>query len=508
MQPNNATQIISFINRILNHTIPCIKNVDGFLKFIDPVDEREISTHYGVTHMAASLMIFGEYTNNKSLFVLGEKLLTSFLKRWTLFSKKQEFHNDFNNFALCLIYNYTSCDAEIKKEIKDLVISTSDSSHDTINWIPMRWYVNHCRFAWTKDKNYLKKCASFNRLIQSATYPDGFVDDRLPKGTSFNLQYDVSTISTLQFLNINNIEFDISKQFGALLNSVFPDGDINYFGRGTNQIFAWGPWVYLLSSSGSDELSRALSFLKNKIGSMLENNNLMLNNSSGKDKCLWWDYHHCSVYTAHFLLWLVLSLKDMDKRIVEPKLITDGSSGINIFRDDNFFVVIFKGRKEYLAERGPSVVAIWTRENGNVVKGEFGPWLGSFGNNHCSCGYTIMNFCGLFEKKQYPISFKNLLLRKLFHKGLFSYKETIKPVFVDTRIVHENGKLFVVWTAKKHRKLFFSIPTMCENFHYELYVNDEQVSLKKRIRFENQYSWVNLQQSDVKRGKEWKLMIE
>ena len=131
-----------------------------------------------------------------------------------------------------------------------MVLSTPDSNNPTINWFPMRWYVNLIRYKWTSDEKFKLACDKCSTDIRAATYKDGFIDDRLPIGLSFNLQYDVATVAVLQYLRSNGENIDISVELGALLNAVAPDGDINYFGRGTNQIFAWGLWVYLLSSAG------------------------------------------------------------------------------------------------------------------------------------------------------------------------------------------------------------------------------------------------------------------
>ena len=42
------------------------KGIDGLERFIDPNDNVEISAHYGATHAAAALIIFGKKTSNES----------------------------------------------------------------------------------------------------------------------------------------------------------------------------------------------------------------------------------------------------------------------------------------------------------------------------------------------------------------------------------------------------------------------------------------------------------
>ena len=111
---------------------------------------------------------------------------------------------------------------------------------------------------------------------------------------------------------------------------------------------------------------------------MLENNNLMLNNWKGKEKYLWWDYHYTSVYTSHFLFWLVLSMVDYPKKPIQIKKSEFKDSGLIINKTSDYFISIFNGRKKYLAENGPIISAIWMKNYGMINKGLFGPWQGSF----------------------------------------------------------------------------------------------------------------------------------
>ena len=183
----------------------------------------------------------------------------------------------------------------------------------------MRWAVNKKRIEWKGDNNYQSTINKCKEIIFKATNADGGIEDRLPHGTSFNLQYDLATVSILQYLRVQGEPMDLSKELGFLLNAVAPDGDINYQGRGTNQIFAWGLWIYLLASSGNTkDLLTALNFLEPRLKKMLDNNNMMLNEWEGKEKYLWWDYHYASVYTAHCLLWLVMAYIDAYKAKITP----------------------------------------------------------------------------------------------------------------------------------------------------------------------------------------------
>lgn len=253
-------QINILIQNILSETLNWIqKGQDGLVYFIDPNDKKEISAHYGSTHMAASLILWGKHTSDCNLYDKGIALLESILSRWEFNKTLPEFHFDFNNFALTLVEPLV--ERNIKEKIRKTVCCTSDSKHNTINWLPMRWIVNSKRLEWTGDNIYKTKIDSYRKLIHEATNLDGGIEDRLPHGLSFNLQYDLATVAVLQYLNVHGEHFNLGKELAFLLNAISPDGDINYQGRGTNQIFAWGLWIYLLSTSQQNkELEQALNY--------------------------------------------------------------------------------------------------------------------------------------------------------------------------------------------------------------------------------------------------------
>ena len=228
-----------------NKCLEWVEEKSGETYFVDPLDHEEISAHYGATHAAASFLIIGKLNSDSNIEGVGKRLLISILDRWETSSKLPSFHYDFNNFALCVAYDYL--EGELRERVKCTVLSTPDSRHDTVNWIPMRWFVNKCRYEWTKNEKYQSACTICTEKIKSATYEDGFIDDRLPKGMSFNLQYDVATVAVLQYLRNHGEELDISKETGSLLNAVAPDGDINYFDNWGSSCFLFNKNFGLLS---------------------------------------------------------------------------------------------------------------------------------------------------------------------------------------------------------------------------------------------------------------------
>ena len=503
--------IKEMINQIINTCKFWVKEgEDGLLRFVDPIDGQEISAHYGASHVAVAFIMYGEYSGDNDLSKIGYELLSSIIKRWGKNVKLPGFHNDFNNFALCVIWDYfnknkvqnTYCD-----KIKELVLGTPDSNNPTVNWFPMRWYVNFFRYQWTGKTEYKKACDKCRADIKTATYSDGFIDDRLPVGLSFNLQYNIATVAVMQFLRNVEEKIDISCELGALLNVVAPDGDINYIGRGTNQIFAWGLWIYLLATAGKEtELELALNYLKDKVPLMLQNNNIMLNEWSGKEKFMWWDYHYCSVYTAHFLFWLIMADKQMKQYPVEEKKLSFGASGVRVYRGASYFVVTFTGRKEYLSEKGPCIVLLWTKREGILIKGTFGPWQGAFGRKYSPIDVTLRNYCGLMEVRQNKDYSTNRWFRKILHKLEYEISETIIPVFTDIQVINKNNSLEIVWTYTGNKKLMFS----CSSYKmadFKLYTEFGKEPLLYLMKIRNQYSWLDLLQSQRRKANIWTLRI-
>lgn len=516
MEKENIEMIKNSLNEMIKEILDtCVKWVklgeDEQLRFIDPIDGEEISAHYGATHAAVSFLIYGEKIHNDNVREMGDKLMDSILKRWKSSINLPGFHNDFNNFALCVAWDYLNKNNKNKKQakkIKKLVLETPDSNNPTVNWFPMRWYVNIMRYRWTGKEKYKSICDKCRENIKNATYKDGFIDDRLPVGLSFNLQYDLATVAVMQYLRSIGEEIDISLEFGALLNIVAPDGDINYLGRGTNQIFAWGLWVYLLASAGKEEqLQTALDYLRDRIPSMLKNNNIMLNKWPGQEKYMWWDYHYSSVYTAHLLFWLIMAENQMNMYPVEEKIVKPGDSGLRIYRDKDYFVVTFNGRKEYIAEKGPCVGALWTKNAGMVVKGTFGPWKGAFGNKYSPIEAVIRNNCGLYKVKQNKDFSQNRYLHKLQPYFEIAISEEISPIFTDIEIKVLKNEIRIIWKTKDSGRKLLSIPCIEDN-KMAVFVDGKETRLLNTSMIRNQYSWIKLYQTDIIKGNNWELRIE
>jgi len=499
------------IKKIIECLIPiCFgwvqKGNDGLDRFIDPNDGEEISAHYGASHAAAAFIIWGKITDDIVLYNRGVSLLHSVLKRWDESKTLPGFHNDFNCFAISTVE--TLVDKEMSSCIRRIVMETSDSNHNTVNWLPMRWAVNKKRTEWTNSNKYDATIKHCKELIEIATNADGGVEDRLPSGLSFNLQYDLATVAVMQYLCVRGERIDLNKRLGFLLNSVAPDGDINYQGRGSNQIFAWGLWVYLLASSNQEsELDKALGYLQSRLGLMLENNSMMLNSWAGKEKFLWWDYHYASVYIAHFLLWLILSFKDYQKNPVVPITPNSFETGLHIHRSEDFFVSWFEGRSEYLAEKGPAVACIWTKNDGFLCKGAFAPWHGFFGNKYIYEDVVLKNYCGLLLAKSNKDWNKNRYIHKLFPRFETKAKLTLQPLFCPITVTEKKTCIEISWVNTRESDVIFNVPAVSETVSIEVYADNEKISTCCVECIKNQYGWVYLHQSKIIKSKVVKLIM-
>ncbi len=483
------------------------KGDDGLDRLVDPNDGVEISAHYGATHAAAAFILWGRFSGNDEIRLKGESLLESILKRWDESKALPAFHFDFNNFAISIVEPFVAEDVALL--IRKTFCGTCDSNHTTVNWLPMRWLANKKRYEWSGDSRCLRSIEQCKKLVADATNADGGIEDRLPHGLSFNLQYDVATAAVLQYLTVHeNEHIDLSKELGFLLNAVAPDGDINYQGRGLNQVFAWGLWVYLLASSCQDNtLDQALDYLCPRLEKMLEQNNIMLNNWAGKDKYLWWDYHYASVYSAHCLLWLVLALIDYHKAEIRPALSASSETGLHIYRSSDFFVSWFEGRSEYLAEKGPAIAAIWSKKQGMICKGSFAPWQGPFGNKYIYEDVVLKNYCGLLEVNRNKDWSKNRYIHRLLPKLKCQESLSLIPVFCPITVNEENGNLEITWFYDGAGETIFNLPTFGENHQCELFSGDEQIALACVESIRNQYGWIFLLQTKAVRMQKVKLIV-
>lgn len=508
---NCINNLIDFI--LISYGKYVLKSVAGY-RFIDPNDHKEITAHYGTTHFAAALILIGKQRGDPTLIEDGIGLVSSYCSKWDEYALSPEFHADFNLFALSVITDVLEHDKNSSKlvdHLKCLILRSKDSVHNTINWLPMRFYVNKKRYSWSGDERYKTTCNNLISRIIKAVNRDGTVEDHLPYGVSYNLQYNVSTVALLQFLRACGlVDYDLSVTVSALLKLVAPDGDINYFGRGTNQIFAWGPWFFLLKSLGMNtDIEKGLAYFSKKLPSAISNYNLLLNDDIGSSKYLWWDYHYASVYTAHLLFWLALSLEERYRCSGATVHNLNKLDGIDINANDNWACTIFHGRKRYLSEKGPTLAMAWSAKYGMIFKGGFGPWGGAFGNKWNYGNSIYFNYFGVYNVKNKPGRRFSRLKKMLPLPLSETYSHSVSPQFCPIKSLIHADKMELSFEIQDKQISFINIPIFEEcgisRENILLTADEKPVEFYQSAKIKNQYGWCNIFQSRVIKTSNWKI---
>lgn len=510
---NTLQRIISVVQEKLNDFL----QLDDLwhLVIIDPVDKKLISSDYAQSHCAVSFLLSDEsYVIEK-----GVSMVKALLTTWLDDIKIPSFHFDFNNLALCIAENRLaklSIETELQEQIRSIVINTQDSIHDTVNWLPMRYYVNYKRYEWTKNREYKSRMTKIRAMIDQAIWDDGFIDDRSKKGISFNLQYNLATVAMMEFINeeLQSEEFNIYKCVNALIQTLLPDGDINYLGRGCNQVFAWGLWLYLLKATGQNQYYKdSLEYLSKRIDTAIDNNNLMLNECNGNDKYLWWDYHYSSVYMAHLCMWLRLTqmLQDKPDCSYKQKAEYGSDSGVRIQRFASSTVSIFLGRESYLAERGPVVSALCTQKHGVIFKGGFAPWQGAFGNKYTHILPAMYGFCGLLNIKTNSRIMDNRFFRRLNLYIPVAAKAEVTPLFVPIQAEENDGCVEIYFQNTKRKLCQFNVPIFSEcnidRAEIEVFADEDRVHVFETGAIHTQYGMSKLWQTQPYKARVWRLRI-
>lgn len=495
------------------------KSPNGGSRIVDPIDRAPVPSHYGDSHFAAATMLLGSMRSDSGLVKKALSVAEAVLDEWRLSSKANDFHHDFNNFALCLIEEKVRpIRPVLSGRIRRTVLSTPDSKHNTINWLPMRAYVNLARQEWTGEVKYRVAATRALDIVAAATNEDGGIEDRLPHGSSYNLQYNVSSHAALDLLKRRwpeaGLELDLVRSRAYLLEHVLPDGDINYVGRGVNQIFAWGPWLYSLAASGEEEaLGKALEFLVDRYAEAAECKNVLMNGATGRERLFWWDYHHCSVYHAHFLLWSTLALQALDLRSEKapraPR--TSEATGLKLEHYSLGGAALFAGRSTYLAEAGPGICAVWLSNKGMLFKGGLGPWVGPFGRKHSYADTVFQNHFGLIAQSA-PLPSPVLdgrIARLLMPNIPRDRAARICPEFAAVEISEIDGALCFTWDTVGHEG-YCNIPIaadLVDAVEVEFRVDGERLENRKIGTFINQYGWHTLVRSRPVQGQRWQVLL-
>lgn len=202
---------------------------------------------------------------------------------------------------------------------------------------------------------------------------------------------------------------------------------------------------------------------------------------------------------------------DYGKAVIEEyKSALTSSTGMHIVKDDNAFVAIFDGRKEYLSERGPIVCAVWLKKYGILSKGAFGPWLGAFGNKY-SNETVLRNYCGLLIKKSFINLAPNSFLGKICHTLGISFRSRFDYAFVPVSAEFNNGGITLTFYCNHKETAVFNLPLLKSSFgspEIKLQVEGVSAEMKAVCEMSNQYGRVVLYQSAPVMGRVWSITIK
>lgn len=415
------------------------------LALLDPVAGRIVGSHYALSHYCAGLLLLSRKSGDEELARQADQYLNYIETTHATYLKEYDFHHDFNNFAWALLLLIDREDPGFlsdrqKSQMNQMLMNTSDSRHDTVNWLPMRALNNLVRYGHTSRVQYLQKARALLGRVAKAQNTDGMYDDLLPLGQSGNIQYHVYTAAVLQLIR----HFKLDDGGGSLESALAftaavmdPEGDFNYFGRGSNQIFGWGPYFFNLAGIDVSPRihERSVQFFNDNLLQCLSNNGLLLKNSHPDQHNYWWDYHYSTVYASHLFFWLnLLDVLPVHKHNIGK---VPAASSLAVTSSEECFCAVFQGRSHYLAERGPQICNVWTKSRGTLFKGSFGPYFDDFGNKHISKAMVMMNYFGMLT--EYPAHFilrlvpsriaRGLRRLRLYKKHDSDYGMVLKPVF-------------------------------------------------------------------------------
>ncbi|MFW3361839.1 hypothetical protein ACN2A0_04150 [Aerococcus viridans] len=272
-------------------------------------------------------------------------------------------------------------------------------------------------------------------------------------------------------------------------------------GRGTNQIFAWGPWIYLVKkniTSFDSKVYKTLNYFNNAYKDSFVNGNIIMNNYEASNKDLWWDYHHSSVYQSHLVMWMSLSMLNIDNKVelkgiknfkITPK--TKKKSGIRVINNPSFYIFLHDGSQEYFAEIGPAIYNIWTSNVGTIFKGGYGPTASSFGLKSLNIFDALINHCGPIH-----IGYKNNQIKISYSTKAIDIKK-------------QNDHLIIRYEVDRSKVSMFNFAYFKElEFDWKI-LNDQGRVLKyTKNHSKNQYGDIAVIQTDNYLTKYWYLKIK
>jgi hypothetical protein len=360
--------------------------------------------------------------------------------------------------------------------------------------------VNDFRIKYSNNIKYVRENTRLCRILDRAINEDGLIEDYLPKGTSYNPQYNVSTIALMIFLNNRGHHFNVDYLVRSFLRIIPSSGDINYFGRGTNQIFAWGPWFYICTLFGLNHHTSFNYFIENSKG-IINSHNIFANTFDPSEQNLWWDYHYASVYQSHLVFWIGLSFTESIIQKTIQKISEPVEKSIIKLHKNETEVIVNRGYKKYLSERGPSIVLLSFDKIGCFFKGPFGPRGDLFGSKNENTLNSVFNHFGLIE----VIDKMSNCSRYLSRIGIYINKDIrgLKNLFIQPMIEYDGNKIRFIYRLSRKKKVFWNTPVHVESdqLSISVQVDSKTVNIRDSGSILTPYGIKKVFQTSPKIGK-------
>ena len=358
MDQDLSIERLSHLADQIESRLVCNVDEDGFL--VDPAAGRIADEQYGEAFLAFSLAL--KSASGKKPPPDGQiACLLKTVER--SYGESPSYHYDFVNLALVLIAELYLREGwsptPVTEITESLLKRLSHSGVRAANWRAMRLLVAKARGQRLRE-------AWESLALSMKTDSSGWVHDF--RAASFPIQYSVYSASLFE---LGRAWFGLPDRLGRTVSVVYdrtrqifewPSG-FNTQGRGYQQIFGYGPWVYLACRRHDWQVLHA-AIDRLQLHTVSGGIRLVLSESGDSIGC--YDYHYQSVYQAFLVAWLRLALYSLRAPWVE-------ASGPHVaLRANGWRVGISQGGTKYAAEAALTPHAIFFK-NTLLFEGVSGP---------------------------------------------------------------------------------------------------------------------------------------
>ena len=310
-------------------------------KVFDHKDNRFLSDQYAEPFLALSLAVQAELGNIQYFDLIKPIIFRIRQEYWN----EDRGHFDFINFALCLIKlkfeinNWEKND--VYRNVCYILKNCINSKTKAANWRIKRILV--------KLHNKKKISALLDILVLLSKFDNSlWIHDF--KNKSFPIGYSIYSAA---LINLGIEYFGLPPSLNSIpaaayahVKKIFENTTgFNIHGRSFQQIFGYGPWIYLCMVY---EDHAAINNSLDLISRYQSNDGIKIVLSKYGESLGYYDYHHHSVYNAFFLFWL----RESQKTFLKGSVYSSGP--YSVLRKSGWHIILAKSGKKYSSEMGIS----------------------------------------------------------------------------------------------------------------------------------------------------------